>query len=108
MAYLVSKIDPRPSTKVPGSICYHIHLIELATNHKCKTYIEAEYYNYQNWREIIENSKHSFIVNNITPKNGIVNADSQPNTVFQTDWNTMTEELSAWQNSSNTWSRLFE
>lgn len=101
--WLISKIDPRPSQKVPGSICYHIKFINIENQQSAKTYVESSFYNYQNWREIVENSNLSCIVSNITANKGIVNADSRPTVEIAIDPDTMAEHLAEhWDQPSPT------
>ena len=109
MAWLIEKIDPRPSKKEPGSICYHIQFRNVKTHSSAKTYVESTFRNYQNWREVVENSQRSFIVSNIQPEQGIVNADSYPVVEISTDPETMNQQLQQhWLGPKNSYGDLFE
>jgi hypothetical protein len=80
--WVVNLVSVNPSTKVPGSVCYHISLINLKTQLLAKTYVEASYGNYKQWRRIIEDSDYGQVLTNLKVKdiNGkvIVSADSKP------------------------------
>ena len=108
MAWLIQQIDPKPSIMRSGSICYHIQLQNVTTHRSAKTYVESTFYNYQNWREIVENSHLSFIVSSINEKAGIVNADSKPTVEIAVDPETMNRELAQHKQQSTTFGDLFE
>jgi hypothetical protein len=108
--WLVAQIDPKPSQKVKGSICYHLLFINLETRKTAKTYVEATYRNYANWQDIIEDQDHSYIVNNITFKHSRVNADSMPNIIISATHSAMRRELeNHWlKPTKTTYGDLFE
>jgi hypothetical protein len=81
--WAVINCTERSSNKFPGSTCWRITLRCLEDKTTANTYIEENFNNIQNWREVIENHPQGQIITNISLfKRGLVNADSLPQVLF--------------------------